>query len=269
MSNPRKRRRSFSQWSDWQRCPRMFELKRIEKRPQKQAAWSPMGTAIHAAIERWEKSDRRMPVEEVQARFRGVYGYEIDQQKEVEPNLDRWFPSGPYHAEDDIPRRQEIGEEHVAGVLGWYEKNPGEQPWRLIDGRLAVELRFWLQLGSSRVIGFGDVVIRYPTGELLPRDYKSGRSDGDPMQLKLLAIAVEDYLEHHGEPTRVAAGDFFKTRNAAPQKRPHRMDEWSRDDLVVEFEKLDHEIGGGRFPANPGDHCRFCSVRDWCDEKTV
>jgi hypothetical protein len=45
--------RSHSQLSDYNQCPRMFQLSRVEKIKRRPGAWFPAGTAVHKTIERY------------------------------------------------------------------------------------------------------------------------------------------------------------------------------------------------------------------------
>jgi putative RecB family exonuclease len=257
------RYRSFSQWSQYNRCPHAYYLSRIQRVWRKPAAWSPMGTAVHEAVELWERSDRIMTVEQAQAAFRESYRKEIDQLLTVTPNTKYWFASGPYDAEVDIPRRMEIGQQHVANYIGWYLKHPSEVPWTLRDGRLALELPFTVQLGTVEVRGLIDWIGRL-AGKLQPRDNKTGRKPGQVEQLKLYGVAIEDHEEFHGEPIEVEAGDFFMTKSGKPTFS-YDLTEVSRDELVVEYEHVDALIQAGDFPPKPDpDVCWSCEVRDSC-----
>jgi putative RecB family exonuclease len=48
-----RRTRSYSQLSQYNQCPRQFELSRIARVPRKPGWWFPGGTAVHATIERY------------------------------------------------------------------------------------------------------------------------------------------------------------------------------------------------------------------------
>lgn len=257
--------RSFSQWSDMNQCPYSYYLKRVEKKAQIQAAWTAQGTAIHEAMEYWERSDRLSPVENIELVFLEAYDREIEEAKDKEPNLSRWFASGPYTAEDDIPRRRELGVAQVSKSIVWYDKHPGEQPWVHPDGRLGIELPFVLQLGSVAVRGYVDWYGNLGHTVLGPRDLKSGRRPGKHMQLKIYDLAMDDHFEFRGEERPGGgSGDFFMTRLGKPTVAQD-LTQVSRDEIVLEFETIDQDIKAGDFPANPSeDGCKFCPVRRAC-----
>src|SRR5690606_33562329 len=93
------------------------------------AAWLPMGSAVHAAVEAWEKSGRALTVEEAQAVFREEYAKEVSKYTETTPNFDYWFASGPYRAPEDLPRRFDLGHEHVERYIEWALSHPNEKVW--------------------------------------------------------------------------------------------------------------------------------------------
>ena len=43
--------RSWSQYDQYRKCPKSFELARIRRVPRRPGAWLPAGTAFHSAIE--------------------------------------------------------------------------------------------------------------------------------------------------------------------------------------------------------------------------
>ena len=56
--------RSVSQLQQYTKCPMAYKLSRIDKVWQRPAAWLIQGSAVHEAIEAWEKSGRTMTLEE-------------------------------------------------------------------------------------------------------------------------------------------------------------------------------------------------------------
>ena len=256
--------RSWSQLSDWE-CPEAFRLKRLEKVWQRPAAWLAMGTGVHAAIELWERSDRTAPIEEAISEFDRVYTDEINEALEQAPNTDTWMWSGRYDGATDIDRRRGVGRTHVRNTFSYYATHPEQVPWVLPDGRKAVELDFDIELGSVTVRGVLDAVIDEPGKPLRPRDNKTGSKVGDPRQLKLTGIALEEFVEWTtGEPAEpVTEGDFFMTRDGSP--KAFDLSAIPRDLLTEMFEALDAGVQAGDFPPNPSpDRCRRCSVNFTC-----
>lgn len=262
--------RSFSQWSDMTTCPYSYQLKRIDRVDQIQAAWTAQGVAIHQTLETWEKDERRFTLDELTDMVQTVYDQEINKAKDKEPNLSQWFSSGPYNADTDIPRRRGLCVDAITKTVAWYDNHPDEVPWKHPDGRLGVEIEFTLVLDSVTVRGVVDWYGRIGPTDLGPRDYKSGRNPGKHMQLKLYDLAMDDHFAWRKEQ-RVdgGIGDFFMTRTGKPTV-PYNLEQITRDDVENEFWQIDNEILAGDFPALPkSDNCKFCSVRRACKYRAV
>lgn len=233
-----------------------------------------MGTAVHAALEAWERAGRLCEPDEVRDVFRTVYREEIDELLEETPNTRYWESSGPYDGAEDIPRRMAVGLEHVDRALAWYEKHPEQQPLVLPDGKLGIELDFWANLGGVWVRGVIDylgIIQTYADKPALigPRDNKTGAKPGQVMQLKIYGIVLEDHYDSIGTPTPIPSGDFFMTKSGKPTVLQN-LAQITRDEVVVKFQELDANVQAGDFPAKPSeDVCRRCSVRDGCPVRAV
>jgi putative RecB family exonuclease len=251
--------RSHSQVNQYRKCPRAYELQRIDKVWQIPAAWLPMGTAVHAAAEAWEKSNRTQPREETIQVFKDSYDAETNLLMDITPNLNYWFASGPYEAEEDIARRFDIGMEHVDTYVSYYQARPEEKMLRIEDEPL-IELSFEFDLDGIPVRGFIDGVIDHPTLGAFPRDIKTGRMPGDPMQLALYGISLDTL----GYPS--SGGDFFMTRTGKATP-PVLFTNESRQVLTAEYHSVDESIKAGDFPAKPSrSNCRVCPVQHSCAE---
>jgi putative RecB family exonuclease len=267
VTDPRKYPRSWSQLGDWE-CPEAFRLGRIEKVWKRPAAWFAMGTGVHAAIEWWERAGRPGDDESVAGmidEFDRVYSDEINKDLDQTPNTDLWMWSGQYDGGVDIERRRIVGRTHIGNTLAYYDKHPDEKPWILPDGRPAIELDFEFELGSVSVRGKLDMVVDRGDGALTPRDNKTGTKVGDPRQLKLTGIALEEFVRfvQGVEPEPITRGDFLMTKTGSAKE--FDLTEVSRDDLTVMFETMDAEVRAGNFVPNPSpDRCRRCPVKDSC-----
>lgn len=264
--------RSFSQWAELNQCQYRYYLHRIEHVPQIQAAWTAQGTAVHTAMENWERGNRKAPVEAVQDTFRDEYDLEISKSIDKEPNLRHWFASGPYEADEDIPRRAQLGVEQIEKSLKWYDKHPDQVPWYHPDGRIGIELPFKIKLEDIEIRGFIDWFGRLSdTCELGPRDIKTGRKPGQHMQLKIYDLAMDDHYAWAGKerPEGPSQGDFFMTRTGKPTV-PLDLAQVTRDEVTQEFINLELIVESGVFEPNPSeDNCKFCPVRRKCRFRAV
>lgn len=251
--------RSVSQYNQYKRCPQAWYLSRVERAWQRPAAWLSQGTAVHAAIEAWEKSGRVKDLHEVQEVYTSEYADSITRFCESTPNFGWWSKSGRYGGFEDTARRYQIGLEQTAKYLAWANNHPDEVIWIKPDGTPGIELEFDIELDESRVRGYIDAIIRRPSGTLAVRDHKTGNSPGDDFQLGVYKVAVEQVA---GEP--VLTGDYWMGRTGKPTI-PYDLSGWTRDKVAAEFRWLNEQIEAGRFdPLPEPDKCRFCDVSYSC-----
>lgn len=248
--------RSPSQQNEYNRCPYSYYLARRLKVWKRPAAWLAHGTAVHSALEAWERSNRVMTLEDVQAVFCDEYTTMINEELQNTPNPKSWFSSGPYGGLADIPRRFEVGQEHVAKVLAYYDKHPDEWPDTL-NGELAVELHMDTYFGDVRVVGYIDWV-----RDGKPYDYKTGTLPGGDEQLATYAGYLKQSLD-----IPFSEGFFFMARNGKPT-RPYDLTGWSIERLADVYGELDENIKAERFDPKPdADVCYRCPVASSCEFK--
>lgn len=257
---PKKRYRSVSQLKQYERCPHAYYLARIKREWQRPAAWLPQGSAVHAAIEAWERSGRTISLEAAQAVFTEEYAREVAQYTRITPNFAWWFKSGPYDAKRDLPRRYQIGKEQVAKYIAYATRAEHEVIWIAPDGTPGIELEFDIDLDGVLVRGYIDAIIERE-GELRVRDHKTGNQPGDDFQLAVYALAVAD---SYGVAAPVV-GDYWMGRSGKPTY-PFDLRDWTRDAVTEKFHELEANIQAGRFDPEPDpDKCRFCDVSYACE----
>lgn len=263
--------RSVSQRNQYDRCPKSYALARIEKVWQKPAAWLPMGTAIHEAVEKYEKSGREMSRESAHNVARDSYIVEVGKYAADTPNLDYWQASGPYRGPEDLERRFAMLPAHVDRYIDWAETHDKEKVWLAPSDpeegsdqpRVASELGFVVEFGDVPVRGFVDLVIVDSRGELVVRDVKTGNTPGDAFQLGVYARAVEKTFDL--EDGSIEAGDYMMTKTGKPTF-PSDLSVWSEQRVTDEFGELELSIKSGDFPAKPeASKCRFCDVAASCE----
>lgn len=255
--------RSWSQLSDYEKCPYSYYLKRVEKVWTRPAAWLPMGTAVHEAGEAWENSGRTMPLNEAVQVAKDSYVKEMNRYLEKTPDPARWSTSGPYKGPEDIERRYGLLTEHVANYVRYYSQDhPEILPVELTaeDGTKlrAIELPFVLDLDGVEVRGFIDKVEEFK-GKPRVVDLKTGASaPKEPDQLKVYALAMED----HG--LQIESGAYFLTKRGTPT-RPYDLTKVTRQDMVNRFHAADAGIREERWLPIVGDHCGRCDVNASCE----
>src|SRR5690349_18787086 len=109
----KKKARSVSQFKEYNEefggCAYRYYLKRILKVWDRPAAWLSQGLAVHEAAEAYERSERTMPLEEVEAVYLASYRKHQNRLIKDTPDLDLWFNSGKYRGEEDSHRRRDLG----------------------------------------------------------------------------------------------------------------------------------------------------------------
>ena len=250
--------RSVSQKKQYEHCAYSYQLDRLDKVWSRPAAWLAQGTAVHAAAEMWEKTNREGSLEDAQDVFDSVYQKEIEQSLEVAP-MGEWFGSGPYGPETDIERRYGIGRDQVRKYLDYYTQFPEEVIWIAQDGTPGIEIGFDIDLDGILVRGFIDTVINLDNQEVIVRDIKTGNLPGDDFQLGVYGLA----LGMQFGMIAIDHGDYWMGKTGKPT-RPYQISEWTKERVTEEFVMLEEAITRGDFPPNPGSACRVCSVSHAC-----
>lgn len=257
MSELTKPHRSVSQWTSFTKCSEGYRLEKVAKAPSRPAAWFAQGTAFHTAAEVWEAGYRQDHPDDIVDRYLAEYDRSIAEATEREPDLSRWLTGGRVKAPDDIGRRRTRGAEQVEGYLG-YALGSEDRVW-LIDGVPAVEVEFRLDLDGVTILGYIDQIIHWRTGQIGPRDLKTGTKRPDwPFQLGVYALAIEDMFGFLPQ-----WGDYYMAKDNRPDA-PVDLSPFTRAKLTRWFHDMDKSVNAGLFMPNPGDHCRTCGVTDFC-----
>ncbi|AIK69104.1 Cas4 exonuclease [Mycobacterium phage Trike] len=262
---PPRKHRSVSQLKQYERCPYSYYLARIKRAWQRPAAWTAQGSAVHEAIEAWERSGRTMSLEEMSAVFRKSYDKYINESCADTPNFDWWFASGPYRGKRDISRREDIGQDQCEKYINWAESHPDEVIWIAPDGTPGIELAFDIDLDGVPVRGYIDAIVEVEVApgvwELRVRDHKTGNQPGDDFQLAVYAIALS--LMYGIEPPKT--GDYWMGRAGKPTY-PFDLSDWPYERVAEKFRELEENLAAERFDPDPDpDKCKFCDVAHACD----
>lgn len=261
MGEVRFKHRSVSQYTTFVRCGEQYRLTKIEQAPQTPAAWFFQGIAFHVAIEAWEKSLRELPDEMVTQLYVSEYRKQETRAKGVEPDVSKWLTGGRVKPENDVVRRLERGEAQVKDYMAWARSKADEwRIWQFLPGEAACELPFSLHFGDVEVIGSIDQVVEFRDGTLRPRDLKTGTKLPDTaFQLAVYDFALEELFGF-----KCQWGDFYMAKNTDATD-PRDLSYYTRERLTRWFENMDRAVRLGIFLPNPGDVCRTCGVRRYCD----
>lgn len=256
--------RSVSQVTQYEKCPHAYYLQRRLRVWEKPAAWTAQGTAFHAAIEAYERGEAA-DVEEMKNVFREVYAREINRMTEVTPNMAFWFDSRQGHGENDVRRRYDIGLRQVRDYHQWRTgKGSGDVIWVSEDGTPGIELRFDADFRGVKVRGFIDQILDLGDGRVHVRDAKSGNKPGEPFQLKVYGMALEQI---HG--VQAITGDFWMGEKAGKHRGPHPkkpvdLTGLSESEVIDRFHAVDEGIRDEQFDPKPGPNCWSCPVQTSC-----
>lgn len=258
LGQPKVEYRSVSQYNTYSRCGYRYYLERIERAWQRPASWLSQGTAVHAAMESWEKSGREKTPDALIDEYREEFRKSIGEQAEDTPNFNFWFGSGPYSGPADIERRFGLGEEQLLKLIAWAEDHPEERVWTAPDGTPGIEIDFMEEMGGVMVKGFIDLILETPQG-LVVRDYKTGAKPGDTFQLAVYSEAMR--LKYGVE---INQGDFMMGKTGKPTL-PYKITAADRADVHKRFEWLEKNIQDGVYEPSPSSsNCRMCAVSTGC-----
>lgn len=244
--------RSVSQYTEYVACPYRYKLHRVLDLWQRPAAWLPHGIGFHDTVDVFEKSSRKLSLDELEELYRDRYIAEVNEMLVETPRLDHWFSSGPYRAEEDIPRRLEIGVDHVRRYYEWaLTTKERPVPW---GDDVASEVPFEIDLDGVTVRGYVDQVLQWKV-----RDLKTGRLPGDAFQLATYAVAMEEVLR-----VEIKSGDYWMARSGGPTVQ-YDLSKWTRQRVSSEFHWLDEQIKAEKFEPKPEPQkCRVCPVAQHC-----
>lgn len=276
-ASPSRPHRSYSQLALYERCPYSYLLLREEQVWDRPDAWRPHGTALHSAIEFYERSDRKATRSAVGEVFLDTYWAEIRKMKERTPRISGsnkpdfswWSDSGPYKAEDDVKRRKALGLSQAVAYIEFCEANPDQVPWVDPTGEKAIELTLEIELGGVPVVARIDQVLKHPKHDLIIRDFKIKRPKKGTHQLCVYAIAVN--LSYG---TDIDQGDYWTGESGKPTRikalAGRGGEECTVDHLTGRFVQLDDDVRAGNFPPRPDPGvCGSCSVNHACRFRAI
>ncbi|MBT2609873.1 PD-(D/E)XK nuclease family protein [Streptomyces sp. ISL-87] len=250
--------RSVSQVEQYEKCPRQYELQRVERITPRPAAWSHQGSAFHLAAEGYEGSGRSLTADQVAEIFHEDYTARVNEALQAEPNLDHWLTAGT-DGQSDIEARYVLGMEQTRAYVRWAEEN---QPviWKDPTGRPGIELHLTADLGGVRVQGYVDQFVSKPDKSVRVRDLKTG-SMKSKFQLQTYGVLARKALG-----VEVNDADWYMAKSGG-LSRPVDLTAVTEDEVAERFVSMDQGVKAGSFQASPGFHCRFCDVAYACSAR--
>lgn len=250
--------RSVSQLTTYAQCSMRYYLARVAGHRELPAGWTIQGLAVHSAVESWEKSWRKMPLDEVIEVFESSWEAEESAARQREPDLSLWLRGGRTTTERDLESRRETGIEQVRRYMEYVQDGPLEVVPLPRSGDPAVEVPFTVRIGGVAVKGVIDQIVRDKrTGALMIRDIKTGAEPVWPLQLAVYRLAIR---EMYGADVRW--GDFYLCKKGESTP-PVDLDTIAPGFIGYLFKNLDRGIREGVFLPNPGS-CFTCGVKMGC-----
>ncbi|MFJ3634644.1 RecB family exonuclease [Streptomyces sp. NPDC090112] len=250
--------RSVSQLEQYEKCPRQYELQRVERVIPRPAAWSHQGSAFHGAIEAYEGTGRTLTADQAADLFHEDYTARVNQALASDSNLDHWMTAGT-DGQSDIEARYLLGMDQTRAYVRWAEKN---RPviWRDAAGMPGIEMHLTAELGGVRVQGYVDQFISKADGSVRPRDLKTG-SMKSKFQLETYGVLARKVLG-----VEVNDADWYMAKTGG-LSRPVDLSAVTEEAVAERFVSMDQGVKAGRFPAKPGFLCRFCDVSHACSSR--
>jgi hypothetical protein len=250
-----------SQLQSFAKCGEAYRLERVAKAPQRTAAWFVQGTAVHSAIEAYERSYRTLSPDLVAEQFEWYWDLDMARAETDQPDHTMWMVGGRKKRDTDISQRRALGRQQAIDYAVLNTPYDDWLPTELVPGEPAVEVPFTLDLGGVTVIGFIDSVLEHRhTGQLRPRDAKTGtKQPTDPYQLATYKIAVEELTGQ-----TVIDGEWWMCKDGKATD-PFPLSRYTREKVAAWYVKMDRSERDGNYLANPGDHCFTCTVKPYCE----
>jgi putative RecB family exonuclease len=220
-------------------CPQMWKLRYVDRRPQPKRWYLNLGTAVHAALERFHSGRVAAPatVEEMLEAF----------EEKLDPEA--------YTSAEDLERARADGRQMVRDFHATHA--PDFQP----AARVELPIRFVFE--NERFRGYVDRVDKTADGGVRVVDYKTGgrltlsRAREDD-QLTIYQIGVEAEL---GLPVRSVALYDVRSQILLEVERhgEHRVEALRR-----KVRRVARAIRAGEFEPRPGRSCGWCDYKAWC-----
>lgn len=260
-----KRHRSASQLGSYTRCGMAYKLERLDRVPSPPAAWTVRGSAVHAAIENWEKEGRP-------DWFDAIYEEAWEQAFALHvvryPDLAQWVRTPRVKSTDqDLKLRKAEGWKQFARYAERAVDEANLWLPHVIDSQLAIELPFKINFDSGTapffLVGYIDQVKYWRSdGAITVTDIKTGSDDGEDFrQLGLYRYALKRIYN-----LDVRFGEYWYTKYDRSSGWID-LSRYTEDYIIDQYSELDRAIESGIFLADPGKRkCATCGVKPYCPE---
>lgn len=241
---------SPSRAGDFKTCPRLFAFRSVERLPEPTTVQQARGTTAHLALERLFDlpAGDRTP-DRLSQLFRQAWT-ELRSQEGYQD----LFPN--------VEAERTWGLESMQLLLNYF----------LLEDPAAVsplgrEEELEQDLDGIVIHGILDRMERDPQGRLIITDYKTGKAPperfafGAFFALKIYALLVRRLRQETPSEVRLL---YLDGPTLYRQSIDDRQLDGVERQLHALWERIEHALSTGRFPARPGRLCNWCSFREIC-----
>lgn len=243
---------SFSKFSDFESCPKMFWYKHVlNALPKNQEAPALYkGKVFHKIVE--DSANLDLPEK-------------TDNLKSLLHELEELWNSSEY-LKSSIQKENE-DKQSLIPALTSYQKWASQNKNRVTD----VELDFSTRVGGFQVNGVIDRVEQTPEGDYVIIDYKTGGKNKkienveDSLQLNMYCLALKEN-ERYGKLPKVAKF-FYVEKPEDEQFFEYHVSQSKVDEVKQVLEKYAESIKNMEFDATPDSWtCKYCDYNDICKD---
>jgi len=242
---------SYSALDAYRKCPRQFELSRVDKMTPRQAWYFATGTAVHNVVEGYLKDflDKDVNVRDYAEE---LFIAEVERLMKIEPDTHAWAHAGsdkdPVVEEKALILAQDCAEEAIAQL---------EQ----IDAwECELDVSGNLDPCPVPIKGYADIVGEHKKHGPIIGDWKTGKSKPkDNLQLETYNALMKSGIYRDLE----FKGLWLMVNPQASKARPVELKE-SPKSMGLMYADAWRKIERGVFPARVQYSCKFCLQESNC-----
>jgi hypothetical protein len=265
---------SHSQFEDYISCGEKYRLKRVAQATQEVSLNAAAGTAFHHWSEDYDRGSllEGWTEPELPAAHWPDYLESAVAEKELQSGTtrDTWRISGRVSKRTPDKEsyghwRDQLGPELIDSYVKWRQTAGYKLAVDLVpdefDTDVGLEYCVSFRLGNTTVRGFVDRIMVDELGNYGVVDIKAGARKQVSAQKQTYAVGCRK----RSIPITWTA-TYYARKGALTKPQ---FDIWDEGRLSYLYEQMQAAKDAGFYLPNPGEHCSWCSVRDFCQFKIV